>query len=215
MTEQNAPNRCRLVLIAPEGADAARLVAALDGGDVASLILPDYGMDEDAFQSLAERVVPAAQERHVAVMIAGSPRIAMRTGADGVHIETGKAELRAAVEKFQPKLMVGAGGANSRDDALELGEARPDYLFFGRFGFDAKPEPHSRNLTLGRWWSQMIQIPCVVQAGSDIASVSTVAGTGADFVALSAAVFADGADPARAVAEANAALDAHAPILEG
>ena len=87
----------------------------------------------------------------------------------------------------RPKLIVGAGGAKTRDDALELGEARPDYMFFGRFGYDNKPEPHPRNLSLGAWWAEMIQIPCIVMAGSDIASVEAVAATGAEFVALSSA----------------------------
>ena len=39
--------------------------------------------------------------------------------------------------------------------------------------------------------------------------------TGAEFVALSAAVFTPGLDPALKVAEANALLDAGAPRFEG
>ena len=62
--------------------------------------------------------------------------------------------------------MVGAGGVKTRDDALELGEQRPDYLFFGRFGYDNQAEPHRRNLALGRWWAEMIEIPCIVLAGN-------------------------------------------------
>ena len=69
---------------------------------------------------------------------------------------------------------------------------RPDYLFFGRFGYDNTPDPHPRNLMLGRWWAEMIEIPCIVLAGSAIESVEPVAATGAEFVALSSAVFADG-----------------------
>ena len=111
-------------------------------------------------------------------------------------------------------MAVGAGGAKTRDDALELGEERPDYIFFGRFGYDNKPEPHHRNLTLGRWWAEMIQVPVIVMAGSDIASVEAVAATGVDFVALSAAVFADGVDPKEAVARTNAVLDETAPRFE-
>ena len=102
----------------------------------------------------------------------------------------------------------------TRDDALELGETRPDYIFFGRFGYDTKPEPHSRNLSLGQWWAEMIQIPCIVMAGSDLASVVAVAATGAEFVALSSAVYGDGVDPAAAVARANALLDDAAPRFE-
>ena len=88
-----------------------------------------------------------------------------------------------------------------------LGETQPDYIFFGRFGYDRTPEPHPRNLSLGGWWAEMIEIPCIVLAGSDIESVEAVAGTGAEFVALSAAVFADGVDSGEAIARANAILD--------
>lgn len=216
MNDANPPNRCRLVLIAPPDAVPehfeAQLRAALAGGDVASLILPQYAMDGDSFQAFAERVVPLAQGEGVAVVIAGDSRVAGRVHADGIHLDVRKDELAEAIRRLQGKMMVGAGGAKTRDDALELGEMRPDYLFFGRFGYDKSPEPHPRNLTLGRWWAQMIEIPCIVLGGSDVASVEAVAATGAEFVALSSAVF--GEAPREAVASANAILDRPAPRLE-
>ena len=218
MNEISPPNRCRIVLISPSGETAesfsAKFAAAIEGGDIASIILPANGMDEAAFQAFAERVVPVAQEAGIAAIVAEDTRIAGRVKADGIHIEGNKAALAEAIENFQPKLMVGTGGAKTRDDALELGEERPDYIFFGRFGYDNKPEPHPRNLSLGGWWAEMIQIPVIVMAGSDIASVEAVAATGADFVALSSAVFADGVDPREAVARANAILDETAPRFE-
>ncbi len=84
---------------------------------------------------------------------------------------------------------------------------RPDYIFFGRFGYDNKPEAHHRNLTLGQWWAEMIDVPCIVMAGSDLASVEAVGETRAEFVALSSAVFGPGIDAGEAVARANALLD--------
>lgn len=60
----------------------------------------------------------------------------------------------------------------------------------------------------------MIEIPCIVMAGSDIASVEAVAATGVEFVALSSAVFGEGIDPREAVARANALLDETAPRFE-
>ncbi len=210
MTEK-PPNRCRLVLIAPQSRDldtlAARIEKACAGGDVASLILPQFDMLEGEFQHLAERIVPLTQARGIAVVIAGAPRIAARTKADGIHVDGATADLADAIGRYQPAMMVGAGGARDRDRALELGELRPDYLFFGRFGYDSKPDPHPRNLALSRWWSEMVEIPCLVLAGSRIDSVVEVARTGAEFVAASAAVFADGADPQAAVAEINRMLD--------
>lgn len=214
MNEATPPNRCRIVLIAPPLASAEHICAAFEGGDVASLILPENGMDDAAFQAFAEKIVPIAQVAGIAVVIAGDSRIAGRVHADGIHVEAGTEELAETIERLQSKMMVGAGGAKTRDDALELGETRPDYIFFGRFGYDTKPEPHSRNLSLGQWWAEMIQIPCIVMAGSDLASVVAVAATGAEFVALSSAVYGDGIDPAGAVARANALLDEAAPRFE-
>jgi thiamine-phosphate pyrophosphorylase len=218
MTAKTPPNRCRIVLIAPPGAASRdferRLREALSGGDVASLILPPYDMDEASFQDFAERTVPLAQEKGVAAVVASDSRIAGRVRADGIHVEGGKAELADVIERMQDKMMVGAGGVRTRDDALELGEERPDYLFFGRFGYDARPEPHPRNLALASWWAEIIEIPCIVLAGSSLDSVETVAATGAEFVGLSGAVFAEGTDPATAVAEANRTLDEKAPRFE-
>lgn len=218
MNSPTPPNRCRIVLIAPAGIAAEtlhrRLQAALAGGDVASLILPQYGLDDGAFQALAERLVPEAQAQGAAAVLAGDTRVAGRVGADGIHVEAGLDALAEAIERHQGRMMVGAGGAKDRDSALALGELRPDYIFFGRFGYDTQPAPHARNLALGRWWAEMIEIPCIVQAGSEPTSVEAVGATGAEFVALGKAVFADGADPRAAVAEANAVLERTAPRFE-
>lgn len=214
----NTPDRCRIVLVAPLEGDphavASQVSAALDGGDVASLIVPRGGRDPGTFQALAEALVPLAQARGVAAIIEGDTRVAGRVGADGVHLEVGKAELAEAVARGGGRMVVGAGGAKTRDDALELGETGPDYLFFGRFGYDNKPEPHPRNLTLGAWWAEVVEIPCIVAAGSDLGSVVAVAATGAEFVALGSAVFASPA-PGEAVADANRLLDEAAPRLGG
>lgn len=218
MPDNSPPNRCRIVLIVPSQGEAGelerRLREALSGGDVASVILPDPGRGEAEFQLLAERLVPIVQQAGAAAIIAGDSRIAVRVNADGVHIEEGRAVLADAVERLQARMAVGVGGIKSRDDALDLGESRPDYVFFGKFGYDNKPEPHPRNLNLGRWWAEMIALPCIVMAGSDMASIEAVAATGADFVALSSAVFGEGIDPRPAVAEANALLDRTAPRFE-
>lgn len=215
MTDTPMPRRCRIVLVAPPGADDAalpRLLAdALDGGDVASVILPRYDRDEQSFQRLAERVAPVVQDRGAAFILAGDTRVAGRIGADGNHLDEGPAAVAEAVQRARGKTIVGAGGIRTRDDALTLGDLEPDYLYFGRFGHDDRPAPHPRNLDLGAWFAEMVAIPCVVEAGSTLESVDAVAATGAEFVALSSAVFAGPLPPGEAVAEANRRLDA-APV---
>ena len=218
MPHASPDNRCRLVLIAPDresdDALADAVSSALSGGDVASLILPPYGLDEGAFQKRAERLTRLAQDKGVAVMIVDDTRIAGRVGADGMHLEEARATIAETIERFDGKLMFGAGGAKTRHDALELGEARPDYIFFGKIGYDNKPDPHPRNLSLGEWWSEMVALPCVVMGGTALESVEAVAATRADFVALSSAIFTGTLTPAEAVAAANRLLDEKAPALD-
>lgn len=217
MTDRAPPNRCRIVLLAPAmkgTGDERRILAALEGGDVAALVLPVPDDDEVAFQKSADALVPQAQEYGTAVLIAGDPRLAFRLKADGVHLEAPKAEIQDVIAKHHDRLMIGCNGGKTRDEALEIGETKPDYVFFGRFGYDTQPEPHRRNLALGEWWAQMVALPCVVLGGAEIGSVETVAAAGADFVALASAVFAGEHDPAEAVRQANALLDSRAPRFE-
>ena len=237
--------RCRLVLVAGahtlaalHAAGGARagegLAAVLAAGDVASLVLSPRGaeakLDEAPFQALAEPLVAPAQAAGVAVMVEEHTRVAGRIGADGVQLGQDPDALADAMEGLGRSMMVAAGNVRSRHTALVLGESQPDYLMFGRPGGDTRPEPHPKNLELGAWWATMVEIPCIVLAGSDPASALAVANTGAEFVAMERAVFAapEGAtmspDPsaidamvrraAEAVARIDGLLEAEAPRFE-
>ena len=91
-------NRCRLVLIVPEGEDlAARkdmLERALKGGDVASVILPQYGLSDGDFQSHAEALVPVIQAAGAAALLAGDTRVAGRAKADGLPVNAAQERIR-------------------------------------------------------------------------------------------------------------------------
>jgi thiamine-phosphate pyrophosphorylase len=211
-------DRCRVVLILPPSDNldqqATQLEDALAAGDVATVILPQYDRDDQQFQNVAERLVPIVQAHGAAALIAGDSRIAGRAKADGLHFEGGIEDLRDTLAKHTPKMIVGAGGAPDRHRALEIGEAQPDYIFFGKLDGDIKPEPHPKNLGLGEWWASMVEIPCIVMGGSDVSSVLAVAETGAEFVALRKAVFDHPDGTAAAVATVNALLDEKAPRFE-
>jgi thiamine-phosphate pyrophosphorylase len=208
-------NRCRLVLVAPDIADAAeaaRIMAdALKGGDVASVIIPQYAFDDAQFQKIAEALAPVIQKAGAAALIAGDSRVAGRARADGLHIAAGVEALAEAVEKFSPKLIVGGGNAQERHRALEIGELQPDYIFFGKLDGDIKPEAHPKNLALAEWWASMVEIPCVVMGGTNPESALAIAETGAEFAALRLAVFVDPARAAAIIQETNALLDEKAP----
>jgi thiamine-phosphate pyrophosphorylase len=208
-------NRCRLVLIVPDIADPAErtevLRNALRGGDVASVIIPQYGLDDTVFQKHAELLVPVVQEAGAAALIVDNSRVAGRVKADGLHVSGNAAALAEEVENHTPKLIVGGGNAMDRHHALEIGEIQPDYIFFGKIDGDIKPEAHSKNVALGEWWSSMIEIPCMVMGGQDASSAVVVAESGVEFVALGKAVFADPSQAAAIVTRVNAELDEKAP----
>jgi thiamine-phosphate pyrophosphorylase len=109
--------------------------------------------------------------------------------------------------------MVGAGGIKTRHNALVVGEWQPDYVFFGKVDGDIRDEAHPRNIELAQWWAALVEIPCVVMGGRSLASVVDVARSGAEFVALNSAIFANdgGLFPGHAVMEANRLLDESAP----
>jgi thiamine-phosphate pyrophosphorylase len=207
--------RLRLVLVMPETDDAetaARLMGeALKGGDVSSVILPQYGMDDNRFQALAEKVIPVIQQAGAAALVAGDSRVAGRAKADGLHIAGGVADLGEAMQKHAPKLIVGGGNAQDRHHALEIGELQPDYIFFGKLDGDIKREAHPKNLALAEWWASMVAIPCIVMGGTNPESVLDIAETGAEFAALRLAVFSEPGRAAAIVQEVNALLDQKAP----
>ena len=151
-----------------------------------------------AFQAFAERDRAARPGQRASRRSSPTTRASPDgSRADGIHVEGGKA---AARRRDRPHAGQDDGRRRRRQDPRRRAGARrgaAGLLFFGRFGYDNKPEPHPRNLALGRWWAEMIEIPCIVLGGSDVASVEAVAATGAEFVALSSAVFADGVDPPR------------------
>jgi thiamine-phosphate pyrophosphorylase len=223
------PQRCRLVLVLEADqltdlGDSAEsvLAAALSGGDVASLILTPGTLAEEAFAPLAEPLVPLAQGMGVAVIIAGYTRTAGRLGADGLQLGQDRDAIADAVERFTPKMMVGAANVKTRHTALVIGERDPDYLMFGKPGGDTHDVADPKAVALGEWWSQMVELPCIVMGGTQVDSVVEVAMTGCDFVALGRAIFGhdDGPDVSHddltthardAVVKANALLDEHAP----
>ena len=206
MPEAHVP-RSRLCLVTPHDMDPDRLVRlvgeALAGGDVASLIVDG---DAGQLQRLAEALVPMAQARGVAVLVRNDTRVAGRARADGVHVDTSLADVAETAEKLRPKLIVGAGGARTRHDAMALGEANPDYLFFGRLDGDTEDGIFPKVLDLAAWWSSVFLIPGMVMGGRSLASVEEAAAEGIEFVALSRAVFDDPRGPAAAVEEANRRL---------
>lgn len=204
--------RPRLVLattLLPDGEAGERLLrAALSGGDVSTVIFDPVGRDADAFQAFAEPLVALVQDYGAAAIITDDTRCAGRVQADGLHLTDGDAEaLGEAIERYQPRLIVGASGFTTRHDALEAGERLPDYMMFGRLGADEEDAADAADLDMAEWWAEIVEVPCILLGGGSLSTLAEAAQTGAEFICLSRAVFAAPEGAAEAVTRANRIFD--------
>ncbi|MEO0611796.1 MAG: thiamine phosphate synthase [Pseudomonadota bacterium] len=201
---------CALYLLSPAQIDdsdhfAAVLAAGLDGGPVACFQLrlkePDgSAVPDDQVRRMAEKLLPICQTREVAFLLNDRPDLAKECGADGVHVGQTDQPLHAARALLGAEASIGVTCHNSRHLALEAGEAGADYVAFGAF-FPSQTKQTATPATLDilTWWQAMTTVPCVAIGGISLANCQAVAEAGADFIAVSGAVWNHAAGPAAAV----------------
>jgi thiamine-phosphate pyrophosphorylase len=204
-----APHAPRLYIVTEQVGDpdvaAPDLAAALEGGDIAAVLLRLLPADERTLINRIKALAPLVQDRDIALLLDGNPDLVARSGADGAHL-TGLEALQDALPTLKPTRIAGVGGLHTRHDAMLAGEAEPDYLMFGAPEGEAAP---SLQATIERvsWWAEVFQLPCVGYAHSS-AEVAPLAAAGADFVALGAFIWDDPQGPAAAIRASAQALAA-------
>lgn len=214
--------KCQLYLISPlevGGAFPDRLERALSAGEVAAFQFRVKGIDQHAAAALAEPLQAICAAHDCAFIVNDDVGLAKRIGADGVHLGQGDGDVRDAREELGREAQIGVTCHASRDLALEAGEAGADYVAFGSFfPSTTKPSEHRPDLELLTWWQTMIEIPCVAIGGITPDNCGPLVRAGADFIAVSAAVWTgDEADNVRAFhrAMADASSQAEADMQTG
>ena len=201
---------CRLYLITPPVLAPARfrdvLAAALDAGDVAAVQLRLKDWAEDDLRRAIDVLRPVAQDRGVAFLLNDKPALAVAAGCDGAHV--GQDDMPAKQARaVLGRLMLGVTCHGSRDLAMQAGEAGADYVAFGAFFPSTTKEPPAMaEVELLRWWSELIEVPSVAIGGITPANCTPLVQAGANFLAVSAAVWANPEGPAAAVRAFNAAI---------
>ncbi|KEC56448.1 thiamine phosphate synthase [Bartonella koehlerae] len=141
-------------------------------------------------QKQAQIYAEDIQNNGAALLIASEWRIAERIKADGLHIEGDLKALEHFNHQKNEQKIIGFGNIRNRHCAMVAGEAGVDYLLFGKLGADKKPHAHPRNIQLARWWAEIMEIPAIVQAGSDFATFDEVIKTACEFIAVEEVIFA-------------------------
>lgn len=194
-------NQCQLYLISPldvSGAFPNRLASALDAGPVAAFQFRVKGFDEHEAARLAEPLQTICAERDVAFIVNDSIGLAKRLGADGVHLGQSDGTVADARERLGRDAQIGVTCHDSRHLAMEAGDAGADYVAFGAF-FPTltKQTEHVAGTDLLEWWQAIFEIPCVAIGGITPENCTPLVTAGADFLAVSHAVW--GGDEAAAV----------------
>lgn len=199
---------CRLYLITPYKIElpafADALARALDAGDVATLQLRLKEVDDDEVRRATEGLMPIAQQRGVAFLINDRPDLAAELGADGVHIGQEDATYPDARAVTGRDKIVGVTCHNSRHLAMEAAEAGADYVAFGAFYPTQTKQPKAAaDAEILRWWSELMVVPCVAIGGITVENAGPLIEAGADFLAVSAGIWAHRQGPAAAVKAFN------------
>lgn len=184
---------CQLYLISPPvigDGFVQQLADALDGGKVAAFQLRLKGVDEDAIARAAEPLQKLCADREVAFIINDSVALAQRLGADGVHLGQGDGDPRDARKILGPKVQIGVTCHDSRHLAMEAGEAGADYVAFGAFYPTTTKDTHHRpEPSILGWWTTLFELPCVAVGGITADNAAPLIAAGADFLAVSGAVW--------------------------
>lgn len=200
---------CQLYLISPldvGGAFPDRLARALDAGPVAAFQLRVKDVSEHEAARLAEPLQKLCAARDVAFIVNDSISLAKRIGADGVHLGQEDGEVEDARKRLGRDAQIGVTCHNSRHLAMEAGEAGADYVAFGAFfPTTTKQTEHRAEPELLTWWQDLMEIPCVAIGGITPENCAPLVRAGADFLAVSGAVWnGDEAAAVRAFHEAIA-----------
>jgi len=207
---------CKLYLITPPRIDDLNAYleafrAAIDNDLVACVQLRlkenDVAAPDDEILNAAEILLPLAVEKEIAFLINDRPDLAVKSGADGVHVGQSDASYEKARKMLGDDATVGVTCHNSRHLGLVAGEAGADYVAFGAFfPTTTKAAATTADPDLLRWWNTAVTVPSVAIGGITPENCGALVRAGADFLAVSGAVWNSEDGPAAAVSAFTKAI---------
>jgi thiamine-phosphate pyrophosphorylase len=193
--------------IADHAAFARALDDALSAGSVPALQIRLKDVSLDEIRALTRLITPIAHRHGTAVLMNDHVDLVKELRLDGVHVGQSDTPYKEARKRLGTEAMIGVTCHNSRHLAMEAAEAGADYVAFGAFYPTAtKTVEHMAELETLTIWQETMEVPCVAIGGITAANAAEVSAAGADFIAVSAAVWTHPDGPAAGVRALLAAL---------
>ena len=169
--------------------------AALEAG-ATCLQLREKHLEEGAFLAQAVRIKEIAHRHGVPLIINDNLRVALESGADGLHVGQGDLQAQKARALLGPEKILGVS-ARTVEQALAAQAAGADYLGVGAV-FPTSTKPEAAEVpweTLGEI-CRAVEIPVVAIGGITAQRLPQLAGSGIAGAAVISAVFAQPDIPA-------------------
>ncbi|GHA96266.1 thiamine-phosphate synthase [Algimonas arctica] len=196
---------CQIYLITPPVIDDVEaflpvLESALSAAPVACLQIRLKNLEDSALVQVATPICAMAQRFGVAVILNDRPDLVDPIGADGVHIGQEDMDYLSSRELLGGDAIIGVTCHNSKQLAFEAAGAGADYVAFGAFFETTTKEPKTHaELEILSWWQHAMETPVVAIGGITPDNAKSVIDAGADFIAVSAGVWAWPDGPAASV----------------
>ena len=175
--------------------------------EVACVQLRLKGVPDDDVLRAAETLLPICAGHGAAFLVNDRADLARRAGADGVHLGQQDGSVAEARRLLGDDADIGVTCHDSYHLALEAGEAGADYVAFGAFHpSSTKDAPSRADRELLRSWSMMTVLPCVAIGGITPGNAPPLVAAGADYLAVSGAVWGCGDGPEAAIRAFASAL---------
>ncbi|OKH89485.1 thiamine phosphate synthase [Thalassospira sp. TSL5-1] len=190
----NSDAQTGLYLLTPAKIDLetfpALLADVLDTGAVDCVQLRLKDIDDNGIVAAVKKLLPICSERDIPLILNDRPDLAHKTGCDGVHIGEDDGSYDQARKIMGEEHIVGVSCYDSRHRAMELGEKGADYVAFGAFFPTTTKDPRTWvEPEIIEIWTTFTTVPCVAIGGINADNLAPLVQAGADFVAISGAVW--------------------------
>src|SRR5262249_55756863 len=156
---------------------------------------------DDEILKAAGTLLPICRAHGAAFIMNDRPDLAMKCGADGVHLGQEDGNVKAIRKQVGQEMVIGVSCHDSRHLAMLAGEEGADYVAFGAF-YPTKSKSAEKLAHYGvptpeilAWWQENTVLPCVAIGGITPANLAPLVTAGADFIAAITAVWEHPAGP--------------------
>ena len=194
-------------------ADLYKVTEEMLRGGATCVQLREKDLPDEAILEEARKLKKICQRYGAPLIINDRPDLALRAGADGVHLGQSDMEIRRARELLGPDALIG-GTAHNLQEALRAEAVGADYLGCGAvFGTDTKQDTTPLSIEELTKICRAVHIPVVAIGGIDEARLKVLNGSGIAGVAVIHALYG-AKDPYNAAKRLCAKLDAFTvPVL--